>query len=1252
MRDYLAASVPSILLLVLIVVIGSQILTGFFAEQTENTTHNLNEFAEQHLRQIGEQFIQNKARDVAKQVEIYLRSHPDISMQELQNDAEFRKIAVQMVGKTGYTCLYETETGIMLIHPNPSLIDYRMSLLSEKISSWWTIFKQSLSGTEVSDYYDWLEPDGKIREKYMTMTPVGVKFHDTMLMIAATTYIDEFSAPVVSMKAKADEIRVRSKEFVFRQSLIFGVAGVLVIVFILITALWLARRAKSKYIQPVEQLAAAAGELGQGKWDALLPDAISDRNDEIGKLSLAFGNMSAKLHELFREQEIRTEELKESEEKYRSLFENAIMGIFQTAPDGRVINANPALAAILGYDSVEDLRSSVTDLSEQVYVNPEDRKTFTGILDEQGKVVGFETQMYCKDKTPIWVSLSARIVRDKNGNILYFEGSMIDITERKYAEFRLHKRSQELRESEERYRIMFEKSKDAILIIDNNKFVDCNPAAVETLRYHSKEELLNIHPSEVSPPQQPDGRSSFEKAEELIAIVIQKGSHRFEWMHHKADGEDFPVEVSLTVIPYKGKSLIHTTWRDISERKQAEAELEKYRMHLEELVQSRTVELQIANESMQKEIEERRRAEAAISESEHRLTDIINFLPDATFVIDKDGKIISWNKAIEEMTGKKAQDMIGKGNYEYSFAFYDKRRPILVDLAMMPHDEVLEKYATIRQKGNALIGEALIPNFKNKGRRWLIGTASVLYDSNGDVAGAIETMRDITERRTLEENLKNAKEDAEAANQAKSSFLANMSHELRTPLNAIIGYSEMLTEDAEDSDNEDIIPDLQKINSAGKHLLGLINDILDLSKIEAGKMTFYPETFDIVKTIQEIAATAMPLAEKNANLINIISHENVGKIHTDQTKLRQILLNLLSNSCKFTEKGTITLDAKRLPDDMIVFEVRDTGIGMTPEQLAKLFQPFTQADASTSRKYGGTGLGLVISRKFCQMMGGDITVKSEAGKGSEFIVKLPAKFGSSAQPDRLPDVKTCPESCAEVLLIDDDPAAHDLMRRFAEKEGFSLKSASTGADGLKMAKETRPDVIILDVLMPDIDGWTILSDIKSDPETADIPVIMQTIIDDKNTGFALGASDYLTKPIDRNRLSALIKKYSGNDSQFHVLVAEDDAATREMLCRIVEKEGVSAISAENGRIALEYVAKYQPSLILLDLMMPEMDGFQFVAEVRKHETWQKIPIVVITAKDITDEDKLRLNGYVEKILQKGSYSRDELLGMVRGLLKR
>jgi CheY-like chemotaxis protein len=476
-----------------------------------------------------------------------------------------------------------------------------------------------------------------------------------------------------------------------------------------------------------------------------------------------------------------------------------------------------------------------------------------------------------------------------------------------------------------------------------------------------------------------------------------------------------------------------------------------------------------------------------------------------------------------------------------------------------------------------------------------------------------------------------------------------MSHELRTPLNAIIGYSEMLEEEAQERGLEDLAPDLAKIHAAGKHLLALINDVLDLSKIEAGKMELFLEDFDVRALVQDVEATIRPLVEKNHNLLEVRCPSDIGTLHADLTRVRQILFNLMSNAAKFTQHGRVGLEVYPLRlgnEGWIEFAVADTGIGLTPEQQRRLFQSFSQADPSTSRRYGGTGLGLIISRRFAQMMGGDIQLQSEFGRGSVFTVRLPRVAGRPRPAPAAPS----PAPAPLVLVVDDDKATRDLIMRGLQREGFRVLLASSGEEALRLAREKRPDVISLDVLMPGMDGWTVLRSLKADPLTASIPVVMVSMLDDRDIGHALGAADYLTKPVDREKLVQALRRFRRGSSPRPVLLVEDDAATREVIRRALERDGWIVSEADNGRRALESLARSAPDLILLDLMMPEMDGFEFVAELRRTESGRRIPVVVVTAKEITAEDRARLNGQVRRIFHKGSFSREELTAELRRVL--
>ena len=522
-------------------------------------------------------------------------------------------------------------------------------------------------------------------------------------------------------------------------------------------------------------------------------------------------------------------------------------------------------------------------------------------------------------------------------------------------------------------------------------------------------------------------------------------------------------------------------------------------------------------------------------------------------------------------------------------------------------------------------------------------------------------VRDLAEeQRQTAEELREARDAADAANQSKSAFLANMSHELRTPMNAILGYSEMLIEEAEDLEQENFIPDLQKINKAGTHLLALINDVLDLAKVESGKMEAFAEDIDIDNLIDEVSGTTQPLMDKNNNTLSIERGEQLGSAHQDLTKLRQTLFNLLSNAAKFTHNGTITLHVERTKEagaDWLRLAVSDTGIGIPADKIDHVFEEFTQADGSTTRDYGGTGLGLAISRRFCELLGGDLSAASEPGKGSTFTIRIPAILPGTQAP--LPPSDTTPAiNGAElealrkagpgstILVIDDDPEACEIIERYLTKDGYSVATAASGEQGLRLAREIQPAAITLDVMMPGMDGWSVLHALKADPVLRNIPVIMLTMIDDRTRGYSLGAIDYLTKPVDREMLHKALSRYYCKEDICPVLLVDDDTETREMMARTLDDVGWAVSEAGNGQEALDIMSNLQPRLILLDLMMPVMDGFDFLTAMRARPEWRHIPVIVITAKDLTGDDRDRLAGRVEEVLEKNAYTCEQLLERV------
>ena len=763
-------------------------------------------------------------------------------------------------------------------------------------------------------------------------------------------------------------------------------------------------------------------------------------------------------------------------------------------------------------------------------------------------------------------------------------------------------------DSDEFVRLLLASTGEGIYGIDlNGNCTLANPACLRLLGFESDAEVLGRNMHELVHHTRANGDSyPVEECRIYRAFQEHEETHVDDEVMWHADGSSFPAEYWSYPVERDGELVgCVVTFVDISERRRAEEELRQ---------SNELVQLLLASTG------------------------------EGIYGVDVDGLCTFANPACLRLLGYDSDDeLLGRDIYE------------------LVHHRVADQSATSSAVENAVLvasreGREIHHDDEHLQRRdgsifpaeyW-----SRPMSQDGEFVGSVVTFIDITDRRVAEDELRRATAAAEQASEAKSQFMANMSHELRTPMNAILGYSDMLIEDAEDDGRDEIISDLKKINTAGKHLLDLINAVLDLSKIEANRMDLHLEPVDLSELLESVVAVAEPLISKNGNELIKAWDDDLGVINTDTTKVRQSLFNLLSNAAKFTKHGTITLAVERTRvegEDRVRFSVIDTGIGIPQDQLEHVFEEFAQADTSTARDYGGTGLGLSLTRRLCRLMGGDVWLESVAGEGSTFTIELPADASEAAErPEEVtvddPDVVGRPR----VLVIDDDRDALELITRGLSTEGYAVITAQDGERGLDLARELQPSLITLDIMMPGTDGWSVLGSLKADPQTSSIPVVMLSIAADREMGYVLGAVESLTKPIDRAELREVVERYVTQPGA-RVLVVEDDPDSRALLVRHLEDAEMIAVEAENGVAALDRVAEHAPDLVLLDLMMPEMDGFEFLEELRRNPEYRSIPVVVVTAKNLTAEDRARLNGEVERVIEKSSSTSSEVLQHLRDL---
>jgi len=943
-----------------------------------------------------------------------------------------------------------------------------------------------------------------------------------------------------------------------------------------------------RFVGPIVELEEAAGRFAGGD------DSVHLRvrgDDELGRLTATFNRMVQSIRR-------QTAELTRSNQELQGVKSV----ILRWGPDGAIRFINDFGCSHFGFTAEELVGQSMlgTIVEDTGEAKKSIRRMINEIAGEPGKYETDESENRRSDGEIVWTAWRNQPILNADGSLKEILTIGIDITERRQAE-------QKVEEQRKLLENTLESLTHPFYVVDVEDFsIKVANSAARRLGSSGEATCHALTHRRDTP---------CDSAEHPCPLVQVKKTGKptmVEHIHFDENDEPRYVEVhGYPVFDDDGNVIQMIEYSlDITARKEFEEQLQK---------------------------------------SEERIRSMVSNMPGVVYrcLMDENWTMLFISDEIRNLSGYPAEDFLGEN-------------PVRTFASIMHHDDV--KLIALNSKQAVEARKPYTNDYRVIDRdgetRWVFARGQATYDEDGTPLYLDGTIFDVSDKKEMEFELEDAKEAAEAANRAKSAFLANMSHELRTPMNAIIGYSEMLAEEAEDDGLDSMVPDLEKINAAGKHLLALINDILDLSKIEAGRVDLYLERFDLTQMLDEAVATVSPLVAKNDNKMVTDFADDLGQIRADLTKLRQAIFNLLSNAAKFTKDGTVTLTAERQrreTGDWILLSVSDTGIGIPADKLDHVFEEFSQADNSTTRNFGGTGLGLPISRRFCQMMGGDITIQSEAGKGSTFTIELPAAVdaleaaktmaGKDDKKERL-----IPDGIHPILVIDDDPDSRELLQRTLEADGYVVATAISGDEGLKLARELSPALITLDVMMPGMDGWAVLQRLKADPVLAGIPVMMVTISGEKEMASTLGAVEHLTKPVDRDTLRRLAAQYAAPDGGGHALVVDDDESIRALFRRALDDDGWTVAEAANGAEALERVRECRPNIVLLDLMMPVMDGFDFLVEFRAKIDCATTPVIVVTAKDLTEEDRSRLSGGVERIVEKGALTPIDLLEHVHSLV--